>query len=109
MTDEKTQILIRALEASGSEREAQLARAILGNPATAQADAAPAESPGQAYARAQQEQAAAQAGEQVPAGLMTREELAEYEAHPTRPRSYAERAALAETVAASFDYHEGRR
>jgi len=37
MSDEKTAILIRALEASGSEREAQLARAILGDPAAAPA------------------------------------------------------------------------
>jgi hypothetical protein len=39
MSDEKTAILIRALEASGSEREAQLARAILGDPAAAAPEA----------------------------------------------------------------------
>ena len=46
MSDEKTAILIRALEASGSDREAQLARAILGDPGAqtpaADAPAAPA-------------------------------------------------------------------
>jgi hypothetical protein len=32
MTDDRNAILIRALEASGSDREAKLARAILGDP-----------------------------------------------------------------------------
>ncbi len=37
---DKSEILIRALEASGSEREAKLARAILGDPAASAGDPA---------------------------------------------------------------------
>ena len=110
MTDDRREIALRALRAAGHDQAAELVQAIIpaGTPDPAAAPAGEP-TPGQAYAAQQAQQAVAQAGEQVPAGLMTREQLAEYEANPTRPRSYAERAALAEQVAASFDYHEGRR
>jgi hypothetical protein len=42
MSSDNSEILIRALEASGSEREAKLARAILGQPAAPAEPAAPA-------------------------------------------------------------------
>ncbi len=65
MSDEKTAILIRALEASGSEREAKLARAILG--AAAEAPAAP-EIPAAATVPAPVAAGAEQQGPQPPAG-----------------------------------------
>ena len=96
---DKNAILIRALEASGSDREAQLARAILGDPAaTPAAPAQPAEpAPGQ------------QAGE-LPPGILSLEQIAAWEQQP-RAKSYAEqqeRFKMLDQVTASLEYHAER-
>jgi hypothetical protein len=81
---DKTAILIRALEASGSEREAQLARAILGDPAAtpaapAEATAA-AEIPAAATVPAPVAASAAEQGPQPPPGKAPLQTLDDWEA-----------------------------
>jgi hypothetical protein len=76
MSDDKNAILIGALEASGSEREANLARAILGDPAAPAAAAAaepaapvaPVEIPAAPLVPTPIAAAAAQQGPQPPPG-----------------------------------------
>jgi hypothetical protein len=111
-------ILIRALEASGSEREAQLARAILGDPAAASADAPPAapetppappttpEIPSVAVPPAAVA-AAAPAPGQLPEGILPLEELQRQEQDGSEQRgmSYAERVKANEKFCASAEYH----
>jgi hypothetical protein len=102
MSSENSEILIRALEASGSEREAKLARAILGEvpaqptapAAPAAGDPAPAAMPAPVAAPAipgevapagvpveVQAHAAAMAASGVPGGEVTREQLKTMDAH----------------------------
>lgn len=89
---DNNEILIRALEASGSQREADLARAILGNPAAPEADraAAPAAqaelTPGQAYAQQQQAAQAAQQGPTPPPGKAPLSTIEAWEALPQKER-----------------------
>jgi hypothetical protein len=86
-------ILIRALRASGSEREAQLAEAIL--PAAAEPAAADPTPPAAGTAPAPAE------GEQLPDGILSKDELAAMTMKDANRRY--------EQIAASHDYHEGRR
>jgi hypothetical protein len=126
---DKNAILIRALEASGSEREAQLARAILGDPAAgapetpAAAAPDPAAAPPAAGAPAPAglpTQVAQLGGELaagttpgtppggLPEGIMSAEELDAYE----RPKglSYREQVELNKRVVDSWDFHnKGQR
>ncbi|MFI5003448.1 MAG: hypothetical protein ACHQE6_00395 [Solirubrobacterales bacterium] len=85
MSDEKTAILIRALEASGSEREAQLARAILGDPAAAAA-ADPAAPVAPASAAPVAPLVPAPQGPQPPPGKAPVQSLEEFEALPQAER-----------------------
>jgi hypothetical protein len=103
-----TQILIRALEASGSQREADLARAILGDaPAPAAAPEASEQTPGQKYV---QEQAAAveqAAAGRLPEGIASVEEIAAYEQlpPPQSGREQQERMKRFEELEPSIHYH----
>src|SRR2546423_1148245 len=104
MSDEKTQILIRALEASGSEREAKLARAILGETPAAAREATPA-----APAAPAPETTATPAAEQLPPGIMTKDEMAAHEERrpPKSWREQQQQMAEGERYVESFKHHEG--
>jgi hypothetical protein len=80
-THDNAQILIRALEASGSEREAQLARAILGDPAAAGPEApAPVAPEIPAASAPAQAVAAAPQGSTPPPGKAPLQTLDDWEA-----------------------------
>ena len=82
--DDKTATLIRALEASGSEREANLARAILGDPAAPAPAAPPAapEIPATPVPAAAVEAATSATGPTPPPGKAPLQNLDEWEALP---------------------------
>jgi hypothetical protein len=108
MSSDNSEILIRALEASGSEREANLARAILGNPAAPAADPAePAAAP--APAGVPGTTPGTPPGG-LPEGIMTAEEIAAYEAAGgSKGLPYREQVKAVERFVNSVDYHEGQR
>src|SRR5947207_5179237 len=100
-------ILIRALRASGSEREAQLAEAILGDPAPTPA-ATPTPDPARPAAG---DSAPGQAPGQLPEGVMSLEEIDAWERRPA-PKSGAEQQegiAQTDRVFESLKYHQEQR
>jgi hypothetical protein len=99
MSTDKNAILIRALEASGSEREANLARAILGDPAVPASDPAPVtpaapeaapaaapDIPAAPMVPAPVAAAAARQGPQPPVGKAPLQSVDEWEALPQSER-----------------------
>jgi hypothetical protein len=113
---DNTQILIRALEASGSQREADLARAILGDPAAATPAEPPATpapavgadglTPGQRQEQQRQAAAGVQGAGELPEGLMSVAEVQEHERNPNpKGLSYTQRMELGERYIKSAEHH----